>query len=160
MNWGFWLALIVMLVGLVGNILPIVPGTPLIFLAILGYGFYNHFTSLGIWFILIMGLLTMLSAIADYLGSLYGAKKYGASRLGIWGSIVGGIIGIFVAPPFGILLGPLLGAVIGEMCSGNSTDKALSVGWGTLVGLLGSTIVKLVIGLTMILLFVAKVVLK
>ncbi len=157
MIWGFWLALIVMLVGLAGTVLPVLPGIPIIFLAILGYAFSEHFTSIGIWFILIMGLLTLGSLIADYLGGLYGAQKYGASRLGIWGSVVGGIVGMFVAPPVGIFLGPILGAVIGELLSGKSTDKALSVGWGTLVGLLGSTIVKVVIGLGMIISFIVKV---
>ncbi len=158
MNWGFWLAFIVMLIGLAGTILPVLPGTPIIFLAILGYGFYDHFTSIGFWFILIMGLLTVASAIADYLGGVYGAKKYGASRLGIWGSIIGGIIGVFVAPPVGIILGPLLGAVIGELLNGKSTEHAFSVGWGTLIGLLGSTVVKVIIGVIMILTFVVKAV--
>lgn len=158
MNVAFWLALLVMIIGLAGTVLPVLPGIPLIFVAILGYAFYIHFTLLKIWFILIMGLLTAVSLGVDYLSSVYGAKRYGASRVGIWGAVIGGVLGLVFLPPIGIVVGPLLGAVVGELMGGKRVEHALSIGWGTFVGMLGGAVLKIVIGLIMILAFVFKAV--
>ncbi|HWJ02688.1 MAG TPA: DUF456 domain-containing protein [Verrucomicrobiae bacterium] len=156
MDWPFWLAILVMLIGLAGTILPLLPGTPIIFLAILGYGLYTHFTTVGIWFILIMGLLTGLSFAVDYLGTAYGAKRYGATRYGVWGSIIGGVLGLFVLPPFGLVLGTLLGAITGELIRGAKAESALSIGWGSLVGFLGGSILKIILAAIMVVSFVVK----
>lgn len=81
-------------------------------------------------------------------------KKYGGSRASVWGSTIGLIVGPFVIPGLGLLLGPFLGAVVGEMLAGTSGTQALRAGWGAVVGLLGSTVVKVALQLVMIILFV------
>jgi len=96
--------------------------------------------------------------IADYVVSAWGVKKYGGSRASIIGSTIGIIIGPFVIPVAGLLLGPLLGAMIGEMMTGSDMNRAIKVGFGSLVGLFTSTLVKIVLQLAMIVIFIIWVV--
>ena len=81
-----------------------------------------------------MGILTALLIILDYVAPALGAKKYGASKRGIWGSAIGMIIGIFFIPPWGMIVGAFIGALAGELASGKSSGKALRAGWGILIG--------------------------
>jgi uncharacterized protein YqgC (DUF456 family) len=81
-----------------------------------------------------MGALTALVLILDYIIPVAGAKKFGASKLGIWGSIIGMILGFFIFPPFGLFIGGFIGAIIGELFVGKSGDDALRAGMGVFVG--------------------------
>ena len=81
-----------------------------------------------------MGILTALLIILDYVAPALGAKKFGASKRGIWGSAIGMIIGIFFIPPWGMIVGAFIGALAGELASGKSGGKALRAGWGILIG--------------------------
>ncbi len=141
---------LLMIMGLIGSILPLLPGSPLIFLGALLYAWHTGFLVVTWKIILFLGLLTLLSQILDYLASTYGAQKYGASRWGMVGALLGGILGTMLGGVFGAVLGPILGAVSLEMLQGTGLRPSFKIGLGALLGFLGGVIGKLMIALTMI----------
>lgn len=155
LTFVFWLVLIVMILGAAGTILPVVPGTPLIFLAALGYGLYEHFQNITISVLAVLFFLMVVSLLIDYFAGVVGAKKYGATRYGTWGSFLGGIVGVVIFNIPGLLIGPFAGAVIGELVSGKKIDQALKVGLGSVLGLAGGAFFKFVIALAMIVIYVS-----
>ena len=150
------LVVIVMVIGLVGTFMPLVPGVPLIFAAILFYGWYEGFVNLDTYYLLIMGALTLLTLVADYLSAILGAKYFGSSRMGLLGALLGTIIGFILFPPVGIFVGPWLGAIIFEYLSRKDFNKAMKAGIGTVIGLLSGIVFKIIVGLIMIISFAAK----
>lgn len=136
---------ILIILGLLGCIIPALPGPPLSFIALLilaiAQGFVPPLTSK---IILIMLLATIVVTVLDYVVPAAGAKKFGSSKWGIWGSILGMIVGIVYFPPLGMIVGAFLGAVIAEMVVGKSSREALKAGWGVFVGTLFGTILKLI----------------
>lgn len=153
----FWIVLLVMICGAFGTLLPVLPGTPLIFLAALGYGFYEHFQKVTPTILGVLFFLMAVSLAVDYLAGVVGAKKYGATKYGTWGSFLGGIVGaVFFSIP-GLLLGPLVGAVIGEVVGGQQVNTALRVGLGTVLGLAGGAFFKIIIAGAMIIVYLSAV---
>ena len=151
--WLF-VAFLFILVGLVGVIIPFLPGIVLIYLAYVVWGLASGWQDYGAATMVILGLATALSYAVDYLASAIGAKKYGASPVGVWGSILGGLLGfVFFSLP-GLILGPLLGAVLGELLMGKTKRQALRAGWGALLGFLGGSIFKIALAVIMIGLFI------
>ena len=155
LTFVFWLVLIIMILGAAGTILPVVPGTPLIFLAALGYGLYEHFQKVTVTVLAVLFFLMVVSLLIDYFAGVVGAKKYGATKYGTWGSFLGGIVGVVIFNIPGLLVGPFVGAVIGETVSGKKIDHALKVGLGTVLGLAGGAFFKFVIALAMIVIYVS-----
>jgi len=145
-----------MFIGLLGTVLPVLPGVPVIFLAALGYGIYNDFTDLPVVTIIIMFILMALTFAIDYLAGVVGAKRYGSSRWGVWGSIIGTLFGLFFLP-FGVILGPLFGALAGEIIAGKKPGEAFKIAWGTLVGMAGGAVLKIALGLVMMIYFLVEV---
>ncbi|OGB60384.1 MAG: hypothetical protein A2Y94_08275 [Caldithrix sp. RBG_13_44_9] len=139
-----------MLAGLAGTFLPLVPGLPLIYLAFLVYGFFTGWIDYGFNFMLVWGIITLLLMFLDYYTGALGAKKYGASPAGIWGAIIGGFLGVIFLGFLGIIAGPFLGAFVGELLSGKTHTSALRSSWGTFVGYLAGSLFKVIIGLIMI----------
>ena len=90
-----------------------------------------------------MAGLTIVVSILDYVVPASGAKKYGASKLGMWGSIIGMSLGLFFFPPWGILMGGIVGALVGELVAGKEAGKAFRASWGIFVGYMVSTGLKL-----------------
>lgn len=156
-DWGVVLTLIVILVGLAGTVIPLLPGIPVIFLAMLVYDWVMGFSVLGPYFLLIMLALTIISLLADYLSGILGAQKFGASTSGKIGAVIGGIIAFFIAGPVGIFLGPLLGVIIGELIVGKKWKEALWITWGTFLGILAGVAARLIIGSIMVVGFLMKV---
>ncbi len=154
----FWLVLIVMAAGALGTLLPIIPGTPLIFLAALIYGFYEGFNKLTPLVLVILFVLMLMSFAIDYFAGIIGAKTYGASKYGTWGSFLGGLLGIILFNIPGLLVGPFIGAVAGEIISGRRTEEAVKVGFGTVVGLAGGAFFKVLLAISMITVYVVSVV--
>ena len=146
-----------MVAGLAGTFLPLLPGLPLIYLAFVVYGFFTSWVDYGINFMLVWGIITLLISFLDYYAGALGAKKYGASPAGIWGAIIGGILGIIFLGFLGIIAGPFLGAFIGEILAGKTQSSALRASWGTFIGYLTGTMVKVIIGLIMIGTFIWQV---
>ncbi len=137
------IAILFLLLGLVGAILPVLPGPALSFLGILSLYFasYNPFTDkfLFIWLI-----VTIIVTTIDQIVPVLGTKRMGGSRYGVWGSIIGLILGLVFFPPLGIIIGPFLGAVASELIYGQTTSIALKSGLGSLLGFLGGTFMKMV----------------
>jgi uncharacterized protein len=154
---GLSLALLVMLCGLVGSIIPGLPGTPLVLVAAVAHRLYFGAASANNWVLGGLVVLTLLSFAFDYFASMVGAKKLGATWRGIVGAVVGGLIGLFFGFP-GIILGPFLGALLLEMAAGRKLKPAAQAGFGALLGLLAGAVGKLAICVAMIGLFAVNVV--
>ena len=144
-----------MLIGLIGSVLPFIPGSPLILLGAFIYAWYPDFLVVTWETLVILLFFTVLSQILDYLASILGAKKSGASRWGMSGAFLGGIIGLFSG---GILIDPFTGALLLELFHGQDLPASLKIGLGTLVGFLGGAIGKIIIALTMIGIFLVKII--
>lgn len=136
------------LIALAGIVLPALPGVPLAALGALIAAWLTGFTSLGPWPLALTIALALLSVILDYLAGIIGAKRYGASRAGVWGSIIGALIGLFFFPPLGFLLGALVGAVLFELLNARSLAEALRAGFGVFVGTLGGMLARVIILIT------------
>lgn len=145
-----------MLLGILGSVLPVLPGPPISYLGLL----IIHLTTkvaFSTQFLILFAILTISVIIIDYWIPIYGSKKLGASRYGIWGSTIGLILGIFLFPPFGIILGPFLGAFIGELVSGKSSGQSLKAGLGSFLGFLTGTFMKLSLCLVMAYYFIEAI---
>lgn len=156
---GLSLTLLVMLAGLVGSLLPVLPGTPLVLLAAIGHRLYFGDASVSNTILFILVALTLISVLFDFLAGLLGAKKFGASWRGMTGAVIGGIIGLFFSLP-GIILGPFLGAMLFEMLGGQEFKKATRAGVGATVGLLLGIVGKFSIGVVMMIIFATSVILR
>lgn len=137
------------LVGVLGTVLPLLPGTPLIVIGAVIYGYSTHFTTFSITDLVILGLLSLFAEGVDYLFSLIGAKKFGASKLGLIGGMVGLFIALFTIGPMGIIVGPIVGAILAELLVGRPMDQAVRVGIGSLLGVLGGMVMTFVVSLVM-----------
>ena len=136
------LGLLVALAGVVGCFLPILPGPVFSYLSILILSFSKDWTPFGTPFLIVTGILVVILIITDYVVPAMGAKRYGATRMGIWGSVIGMIAGIFVFPPFGMLILAFTGALLGEIITGQKPTQAIKAGWGIILGNLVSAALK------------------
>ena len=143
------IATLLVLVGLAGTILPVIPGTLLIFGGLLLAAWADGFAHVGAVGLTIIGVLGALSFVADFVASLLGAKRVGASPQALFGAAAGGIVGIFFGIP-GMILGPFAGAVLGEFLARGGLRQASKVGVGTWLGLLAAAVVKVVIAAMMV----------
>ena len=142
--------LLIMAVGLVGTVLPFIPGILLIYAGYLLYGFATGWQAYGLTAIVGWSVVTAFVLLLDFYGGAIGAKRYGASRSGAWGSVIGGMIGTLVAGFPGLILGPFVGAAVGELLRGGSHREALRSGWGTFIGFMVGSLLKIAIGVVMI----------
>jgi len=138
--------------GLVGAILPSLPGIPMVFGGIWLVAAVDDYRHLGLWWLLLIGALGAAGVLVDFVAGTLGAKRVGASKRALWGASLGTLVGMFFGIP-GILLGPFIGALLGELSSGTSVLRSAHVGIGTWLGLLLGALVKLVISLVMVGLF-------
>lgn len=128
------LGVVLIILGLIGCLVPVLPGPPLSFLGILSLHFtkFGHISSS---ILLIMGSIALVVTILDAIVPIWGTKKFGGSKYGSRGATVGLIIGFFIGPP-GIILGPFLGAFAGEMIFKDDIKYAIKAGFGSLLGFL------------------------
>ncbi|GAB5398824.1 MAG: DUF456 domain-containing protein [Aureisphaera sp.] len=134
--------LLLMLVGIAGSILPVIPGTPISWLGLVVL-YLSPSLEFDWVFISITGVVAIVIYILDYLIPAMGTKKFGGSRAGAWGTTIGLIVGILAPIPFGILIGPFVGALIGELVF-NETEgpQAFKAAIGSFFGFLASTFMK------------------
>ncbi len=134
---------ILILVGLAGSIFPVLPGPPLSFIGLFLLSLEKHFSPpLTPTFVILMAIVTILVTAIDHILPLIGAKRYGASKWGVWGSVVGMMIGIFW-PPIGMLAGAFIGAVVTELLIQKKKGEALRAGWGVMIGIFWGMVLKL-----------------
>lgn len=144
----------VIIVGLAGTIVPALPGVGLIFAGILVHALYFGIEEIGVATLVALGVVSLLSTIFDFLASAYGASRFGSTRWGIGGSVVGGIAGLMALNIPGLILGVFLGAAAGEMLfARKDLHQSLRAGWGSVLGFLGGTVLKLVLGIVMVIVF-------
>jgi uncharacterized protein YqgC (DUF456 family) len=150
--WWFF-TILLFAIGLVGTVLPFVPGTTVILAAaIIHRIMLGADNSVGWACIAILILLTLASYGLDFLGGYFGAKYFGATRWGTLGAVMGAIVGLFFGIP-GLFIGPVIGALAGEFIAGKKMIDAGRAGWGSLLGNLGGMFAKLAIALAMIVIF-------
>ncbi|HEY4530789.1 MAG TPA: DUF456 domain-containing protein [Luteimonas sp.] len=147
------IAAILVAIGIAGTILPALPGLPLVFAGMLLGAWAGGFEYVGIPMLVLLGVLTALSLVVDFWATALGAKRVGASRKAIAGAVIGTFVGIFFGP-IGLLAGPFAGALAGELLHGRDVGQATRVGFGTWLGVVFGTVLKLALGFTMLGLFV------
>ncbi len=148
--WG--LAILLILAGLAGLVLPALPGPPLLLAGLLIGAWLDEFRYVGPWLIAILILMTVLAYAVDFAASAFGAKRFGASPRAAVGAAVGALVGIFFGP-VGLLLGPFVGAVLGELSVRRGFNQASRAGVGATLGMLIGAAFKLALGVAMVGLF-------
>jgi len=150
----YLLALLLVLVGIAGILLPAVPGLPLVFAGMLLAAWANGFQQIGGGTLAVLAVLTLLSIGVDFLASAAGAKRVGASRLAVIGALLGTAIGLFFGL-VGVFAGPFVGAVLGELIDRRGLTHqdlglATRVGLGTWFGLFVGIVLKLTLAFAML----------
>ncbi len=144
-----WLILgvILMLVGLAGCILPFLPGPPLCYLALLIQQLQSD-PPYSTKFLLIWAGISAVVVALDYVVPVYGTKKFGGTRYGMWGSVIGLVAGLWLGP-FGLIAGPFIGAFVGELIGNARSEDALKAALGSFIGFVTGTLLKLIVCLVM-----------
>lgn len=151
------LSSILMLVGMVGIFVPVLPGTGLVFAGTLLYAWSTNFQVITIGYLIFFALLAALAWGIDYLASILAAKKYGASKYGIIGSIVLGIIGLLIFSIPGLIIGQLAGVILGELYFGKEMKIAVKSGMAVFIGYLLGNTAKIVLCSVIVAVFYFKV---
>ena len=155
MTTTLWIvAVLLIVVGIAGTVLPALPGVPLIFGGVLLAAWIDDFQRISVVTVVVLAILAVLGIIIDYVAAAVSAKRAGASKEGMIGAGIGTIAGIFTGL-WGLLFMPLLGAAAGEFIAHKDMFRAGKVGVATWFGLLVATAVKLAIAFTMVGVFVA-----
>ena len=146
---------VVMIIGIIGCLLPVLPGPPISYVGMLILHFtkYGEFSTKAL--ILYGGLAALVTAL-DYIIPVWGTKKFGGSKRGQWGATIGLIIGLFFGP-LGIIIGPFAGAYLGEITGGRQSNEALKSAFGSFIGFLMGTGIKLVASGVMTYVFIAEI---
>lgn len=150
------IALILVLAGILGSFLPVLPGIPLSWIGLL----LLHLTSavpMNYTFLAITLVVTIIIFALQYIIPALGTKYFGGSKKGMIGATVGLVIGIFIPVPGGILIGAFLGAFLGEMLNKRDSHIALKAAFGSFIGLLASTFMEFMVTFIFMILFFAKV---
>jgi uncharacterized protein YqgC (DUF456 family) len=156
---GLMLALLVMGLGAVISAVFGLPGTLLVFGTALLHRLYFGDAGPSTWILVLMAGLVVVSVAIDFLGSMIGARKLGATWRGVCGAVVGGLVGLFFSLA-GLVLGPFIGAFLFEWIGGRSSKEAARAGLGAMLGLVIGALGKLACSLLMIFLFAASVLLN
>ena len=166
------LGAICLLLGLIGCVAPVLPGVPLSYLGLL----LLHWTDrvqFSWQFLVVWGVVVVVIQILDYFIPAWGTKKFGGTKYGVWGSTIGLFVGLFMGP-LGIVVGPFIGAVLGELIYFNrhpqttlseteqnkntNFNRALRAGFGSFIGLLTGTLIKVICCGVMIAYFVKELI--
>jgi uncharacterized protein len=149
-------AVLIGLVGIAGALIPGIPGTPLSYVALLLLHFTKRF-DYSDKFLIVMALVALVITLIDYWIPIYGTKKFGGTKAGVRGSMIGLVIGVIILPLsgivlgpfglFGIILGPFLGALIGERMAGTPDQDAFRSAIGSFLGFVAGTLIKVIYGL-------------
>ena len=148
---------LLIVIGLAGTVLPVLPGVPIMYAGMLLAAWAGHFQRVGAATLILLGVLAAISIALDFIAGALGAKRVGASRRAQWGAFLGAVVGIFFGIP-GLVLGPFIGALVGQFMSGSDVSHSTRVGIATWIGLLFGTIAKLAISFTMLGIFVLMLV--
>ena len=161
MDWTilWWiLAAVLIITGLVGTVVPALPGVPVVFGGLVLAAWADGFATVGWGTLTVLAVLTVVSIVIDLLAAAFGAQKLGASTRAFWGATVGAMVGIFFGLA-GIILGPFIGAVVAELSNGQGARQAGRSGYGAWLGVVVGTAAKLAIAFLMLGIFLLKILL-
>ena len=156
---GLSVTLLVMLIGFIGSLFPVLPGPPLILVAAIIHRLVFGEASISNLVLIILIWLTVVALVFDFLASMFGTRKFGATWRGMIGAIIGGVAGLFFGLP-GIIIGPFLGAMLFELLGDKEFKEAVHAGLGATVGLLLGIVGKFAIGVGMIIIFATNVIMR
>jgi len=145
-----------MVVGLLGVVLPVLPGIPLAWLGLFIYALGTGFERISIATVVVLFVLMILTLILDFAAPMLGARKYQASKYGVFGAFLGFTVGIFVFGFWGIILGPFVGALLGELIARRKPKRALVSALGAFLGFITGILFKIIVILVMIGFFIAS----
>lgn len=149
------LAGVLLLLGVIGSVVPALPGPPLSYVGILCLHFSSK-VELSATFLIVWALVIILIQILDYYVPIWGTKKFGGSKYGAWGSTIGVVAGMFILPPWGIIIFPFVGAVVGELLNKQEFKVALKAGFGAFIGFLAGTFAKLAIAFILLFVYIKE----
>ena len=152
MDWQILVAILLVVIGIAGTILPMLPGVPLVYAGLLLAAWHDSFDKVSILTMVIIGSIALLAWAVDFVASLMTAKKVGASKYALWGAGIGALLGILGGIP-GLIIGPAIGAIIGELITHKDVSKATTVGIAAGLGFVLALAVKIVLALTMLAVF-------
>lgn len=162
MDWQIIVAIILVVIGIAGTILPMLPGVPLVFAGLFLAAWHGAFDKVSILTMVIIAVIAMLAWVIDFSASIITAKKVGASKYALWGAGIGAIVGI-AGGIVGLIIGPAIGAIIGELISHKSatkqtiskeaTAKATTVGIAAGLGFVLALALKIILALSMLAVF-------
>jgi uncharacterized protein YqgC (DUF456 family) len=151
-----WVSAVVLVVlGLIGLVLPALPGAPLLFAGLVLAAWAENFVYVGSGTLIILGVLALLTYAIDFLAGAMGAKRFGASNRAIAGAALGALVGLFFGLP-GVLLGPFVGAVLGELSAQRNLREAGIAGIGASFGLVLGAAAKLALAFAMLGIFLVS----
>lgn len=145
------IGLMLALLAVVGSVIPVIPGPPLSVAALMLLSFTKNWEPFSPTFLIVSGVAALIVVVLDYVLPVEGARRYGASKFGVIGSILGTVAGFLVMPPLGIVAGALLGAVAGELVAHKTGPQAVRAGWGVFLGFVVGTGIR--VGFTLVMLF-------
>jgi hypothetical protein len=155
MEYVLWsLAVLLVLSGIAGMILPALPGSPLLFAGLVCAAWAEDFAYVGWRTLTLLGGLAVLAWLADFIAGAFGAKRFGASNRAMVGAAIGAVVGMFFGIP-GLLLGPFIGAMAGELTARSDLRAASRAGVGAFLGLVLGTAAKMALAFAMIGIFLA-----
>ena len=158
MDWTVvWMVLagIIIIAGLAGTVVPVLPGVPMIFSGLVLAAWSTGFEPIGWGTITVLGVLTVFAILIDFVAAAFGAKRLGASQRAFWGATLGAVVGMFFGL-VGIIIGPFIGAVAAEMADGQGARQAGRSGYGVWIGMVLGTAAKLAIAFLMLGIFTTK----
>ncbi len=138
------LGFICLIIGIIGCVVPGLAGPPFSFLALILISIAKRWEPFNPAFLIGMAVVTIIVTALDFIVPAAGAKKYGASKFGFWGAIIGMIVGIVYLPPLGMIIGAFIGAFVGELLIGKQSSAALKAGWGVFIGVMFGILLKLI----------------
>lgn len=156
MAWIWFPVAFLCIAGLLGTFIPLLPGVGIIFLGILLYAIVTDFVTISPFILSIFALTTVLASLSSYGAGIIGARVGGGGRLTVLGAIIGAVVGVLVTP-LGLLLGSFVGALAGALIESPDQTRALRVSLFTVIGVVGSSILQFMIGLSMIAAFIMLV---
>ena len=145
-----WVAAVLLVIlGLAGLVLPALPGAPILFAGLVLAAWAEGFAYVGVGWLAVLAALAVLTYAVDFLAGAFGARRFGASKRGAIGALLGALVGIFFGLP-GVLLGPFVGAVLGELSTRRRPGEAGKAGFGAALGLVLGAAAKLALALSMV----------
>ena len=148
------IVILLLLIGLIGCIIPALPGPPISFSGLLLFHFFTSYNleEDTLW---LLAAVVVAITFLDYWLQVYGVKKFGGGKKAINGTILGLVLGLLLFPPFGLIIGPFVGAFLGaKMEAKEDTNRAIKIALGALAGFLGGTVLKFLVSIYITILFV------